>query len=122
MFGITTHTTIHESSFTLYYITDVDPSHRHQWEAGDYWARYTFGTRHGTIHSPPITSVNSDMLLSILRSLPTKSERKAFVYTYSNQSEFDRMFEGMPVLEKAYRADSTRKDWPSILADAGVWP
>lgn len=122
VFGVTTYSRVRHNNFATFYMKDVDPSHTHHWDAADDWARYTFSTVHGTLASPPIGRFHPDLLLSVLRSLPTKHERKAFVQTYCEFSASDRLEEAMPTLEKAYRENPDRKDWPRILAESGVWP
>lgn len=127
VFGICINKKFYENKFTKFYYYEVDKKHSHSWQWKSWYATYTHGTRHGHISSPPIDRFDSDILASIIRTLPI-NERIHFVEKFSfPQSESERevvrrLDDSAEVIEHLYKANPHRTDWPEILASLKLWP
>jgi hypothetical protein len=125
--GISLTSELHEGSFCSFYRNEVDPGHVHTWAGGVSSHMFTHDLRLGDYSPHVVDYFDADALVSILRSFPTRTERKAFIRKFSipqvgHDALCERVYNAQEPLRKAHKADPFRKDWPRILKQQKLWP
>lgn len=133
IYGLPLPDRVHKEDFTRYYFKNVDPQHEHDWQHNSSYNRSLYhGEEEGcSFRSELVWRLNSDMLQTICESLPSPAKRKQFTDGLNISSrdldkyelpEWSKDCIALQELNKAYRSNPSRTDWPQILRKHGLYP
>jgi hypothetical protein len=124
-FTIPVRTKIYANEFSLYYLSHVDPRHRHTWLGRGLWrvTRTSQISAHGG--SGPL-NLHYRAALAIMKSLPDRESQKAFFERLSVVDDTERSnpktFIAIERLNAAYYANKNRRDWLQQVRRVGLYP
>lgn len=116
---------IREGSLSRYWLTSVDPHHKHEWIPLEGFRTYLAGWGHSTMvgWSHPRWMLPDDCAVAVLKSLPTVQARRNFVrglwrsgvnLTSTDERDIETI---VYYLQEAWASNPRRGDWLTLLRD-----